>query len=795
MTPRGVQVWFQNRRAKTKQQAKKAEAAAAANPSTSHPPNASDASADATNVAVAASSNPPIAPRPSEGVPGDDIKDAADDASSALPRSPLPPMRSEESAPENMATADGSAPPPDATLNASAQHDNQLSNPSSESRRASLAHPLQHSPPSSAASSSALGSPTPASHANNAHVRLSTHPPSATSSYSHNHLAPTEIYSQRRTSLPPSLSSSLSGGLGPSIGVGMTSSLRRRGGYDPNARRLSTDTGGHRIVAHPYISVAQSANGPLHNLYADGEDAAYAQQQIRRPTLAQRMTAPFVSSLHSQGAQAMRPQQVLRAPSQPEPKLPSHAQRHYDISPIQVSVSHSQGYNQSPNNANGHGYDLFAPRHSIDGSALGLSQAHAQMSMSVSPLHSASSGVENDGYSMAVGMGSVPDVSRGGYAISQRPMPATLPGPLPSPNFSFGNPFAPATNSCSSSSSACKSASGTPPDASSPPLLSLRRTSEGGTSDGDTEESSGAPLSRFGSIASINGSETSWTSAYPSEEEGDICASRRMSCASEFLGMFSDLDVGSNGGAPAMHALQEQRQLRHSTSSSHLSPSSYGHQAHSPDALSAAQQQQQQQQLHASSDADGYPSPSSASTVSAGSHHGNCSSHQQHTMSHDTSQSLTTVGNGNGSRIQAQNHPRTNASSELAYALQSEPQPTQSYQQHSQPSPNKDDNAQMQYSGYGPQISNTGGAESGDSITYGYTQDHAHAEYSKAQMGHFPTVYEGYVYPPTGPDSQIPDEDASAMNDAYAAGAIELSHMCVPASESVHFLGGYVQYS
>ncbi|KAH9892902.1 hypothetical protein C8Q73DRAFT_699790 [Cubamyces lactineus] len=800
MTPRGVQVWFQNRRAKTKQQAKKAEAAKG---------SPSDPSTSAT--AAAAASNPPIAPRPTEDAPDDDNDDPDEPCALAPPS----PKQSEDTAPENAATADGTvAASSNANPNASAQQDNEQSHLTPDSRRSSMAPPLPRSPawltsspsvstapaPSSTAPSSALSSPNPANHANNSHVRLSTHPPSATSSYSHNHLAPTDIYSQRRTSLPPSLSST------PGNALGMLSTLRRRGGYDPNVRRRSTDMGGHRIVAHPYVSVAQSANGP-HHMYADGDDAA----PIRRPMLMQRMTTPYASN-HSQGTQAMHSPQAHPQHAHSQPILPSQAQQqraqhlgqqrqHYDISPIQVSISHSQGYNQPPNHPGGHGYDLFAPRHSIDGSALGLTQAHAQMSMGLSPLHSAPvAGMDSDAFSMGLGMSNH-------YVVSQRPLPATIPGPLPSPNFSFGNPFAPAANDSPSGSSMSNSASGTPPNGASPPLLSLRRTSESALSDGDTEESSGAPLSRFGSIASINGSEASWTSAYVSDsaaegEEGDGSTSRKMSCASEFLGMFSGLDVGSSGGTPAPHGMQEPHTLRQSRSSSHLSPNAFvpHHMqapAHSPsDAVELDQQQQQQQQhihMHAPSDTDGYPSPSSASTVSAGSNHGNGGSHP-HTMSHDTTPSHTTVGNGNGGHLQQQgaNSMRNHSSSELAYALQGEPEPAHGYQQHPQVSAKEE----LQYPMYVSQ--ETGEADASDAAAYAYAQEqahHGHREYAKAQMGHFPTLYEGYVYPHGSTNDQIPEEDASAMNEAYAAGAIELSHMCVPASEGVHFMGGYMQYS
>ncbi|KAI0674952.1 hypothetical protein C8Q78DRAFT_965431 [Trametes maxima] len=795
MTPRGVQVWFQNRRAKTKQQAKKAEAANAKSPS---------------DPALAASSNPPIAPRPDADADvdiDDDADDADEPSSSALPSTPLPPHPSEDAAPDSLAVPD-SAPASNANGNVSAPQDNeQQPNPTSDSRRPSIAHPHPRSGPwsasspspstapipSSTAPSSTLSSPSPAGHVNS-HVRLSTHPPAASSSYSHNHLAPTEIYSQRRTSLPPSLSSSLSGGIGARLGIGMLD--RRRGaGYDPNARRRSTDLGGHRIVAHPYISVAQSANGP-HHIYVDGEDGPVP-LRIGRPMLAQRMSAPYASpSLHPHSAQAMPSPQGHHPHALSQPVLPSQAQhrlqhqhslpqqpqqrQHYDISPIQVTVSHSQGYNQ-PSHALSPGYDLSATRHSIDGSALGLAQAHAHFNMGLSSLPAHPNSMDTDGF--ALGMGG------GNYALSQRPVAPSIPGPLPSPNFSFGNPFGPPASTSSSSTS--NSASGTPPNAASPPLLNMRRTSESGVSDADTEDSSRAPLSRFGSIASINESEGSWTSAYASDtgapegedSGGDMCASRRMSCAPEFLGMFSDLDVGANGATPSPHEQQQQHPLRHATSASHLSPHAYPVQTHphSPDALSAGQPHH----MHTPPDADGYPSPSSASTVSAGSN----GDHHQHTMTHDTTPAHTS-----GNVLQGQSHPRTNTSSELAYALQGEPAPTHPYH-HPQPTMTDGSNTgELQYPIYGHQVAETGEPDAGgEPVQYGYTPEQAQAHYAKGQqLGHFPTVYEGYVYPHDG-GVGAPIPAAGEMNQAYAeAGAIELSHMCVPASE---FMGGYMQYS
>ncbi len=221
--------------------------------------------------------------------------------------------------------------------------------------------------------------------------------------------------------------------------------------------------------------------------------------------------------------------------------------------------------------------------------------------------------------------------------------------------------------------------------------------------------------------------------------------------------MFSDLDVGSNGGTPAPPVMHEQHQLHHVSSNAHLSPNGYHHvQPQSPDG--------QQQAL----EDGGYPSPSSTSTISAG------STHSPHT--HDTTGQHTTMTGGNA-RPQA--HVRTNTSSELAYALSGDDSYTQG-------NSSKDNIGQLQYPVYSPE------QREATTSDYHYAQEqvhHPHQDYSKGQMAHFPTLYEGYVYPP---DNQVPGEGTGGMNEAYAAGAIELSHMCVPASQ---FMGGYMQYS
>ncbi len=270
------------------------------------------------------------------------------------------------------------------------------------------------------------------------------------------------------------------------------------------------------MLAHPYMHVATTANGG--NAYNDGNDGTH-HPPIRRPQLMARMSVPFPPGAHQNHLHPGHPHGITIVPSQGRPPLPT--QRPYDVSGMPASPQAM--YDQGPPL----GYDLLGPRHSIDGSALGLMQAHMDMGM-----QQHMNGGMGDGYTMDMNVGPLDQR----YVISQRPYAPPIPGPLPSPNFSFGNPFGPSSSSNSSSNSV----SGTPPNGASPPLLSLpRRPSEGGASDADTEESSAGPLSRFGSVASLGGgSEVSWTSAYTSEgglvegaaaDEGNICASRRES--------------------------------------------------------------------------------------------------------------------------------------------------------------------------------------------------------------------------------------------------------------------------
>ncbi|KAG6833558.1 hypothetical protein H0H87_005209 [Tephrocybe sp. NHM501043] len=136
------------------------------------------------------------------------------------------------------------------------------------------------------------------------------------------------------------------------------------------------------------------------------------------------------------------------------------------------------------------------------------------------------------------------------YTVSSRTVSPLLPGPLPSPNFSFGAASTPSMVSASSGDSERLS-----PE---PHSYSYRES--------DQDEDEGTPasyysLSRFGSIASIATSDSSINSAYFPEqmacypEEQDL-GDRRDSCASgHFTSLLSGLDV--NGMQDGVSPLEQ----------------------------------------------------------------------------------------------------------------------------------------------------------------------------------------------------------------------------------------------
>jgi hypothetical protein len=87
------------------------------------------------------------------------------------------------------------------------------------------------------------------------------------------------------------------------------------------------------------------------------------------------------------------------------------------------------------------------------------------------------------------------------YAVTSRTLPSPIPGPLPSPNFSFGAASTPSMASTSSGSS----------DRNSPDSL---RSFPFRGEEFDEEDLTSASVSRFGSIASVATSDSSINSAY-----------------------------------------------------------------------------------------------------------------------------------------------------------------------------------------------------------------------------------------------------------------------------------------
>ncbi|OBZ68043.1 Homeobox protein HD-10 [Grifola frondosa] len=383
MTPRGVQVWFQNRRAKTKQQLKKAEAAKRA----SSPSKLDDTAAP---------------PSPSPDAEADADSPSPDDAASPLPpasdtspsTSPLPLPSSSDSTASD-ATA---APGPDDV-------EHRSDSAPASTRRESLSLWSTASPN--------IGS---------------SHQPQSTG-----HLAPRHR--------PPAYAHTYFGA--------EQRALQRRG-FDPNARRRSVDTNAHRLGAHPYAHLAQVANMggfPEHEqqLFSPGElDAFLSPGQQRRPSLVQRVTAPFYPQ---------HPQQ--------------QQQRRLDITTIPVSVGVSP-----------HTYDLAAPAPVSPLTRATSPPPPAIAQSAFAPRHSFDSGV---GLGFAFPGSPVEPLPQYAFALSTRTLSAPVPGPLPSPNFSFGNPGSVGASA--------------PGSGGASPALNARRASA--VSDADTEESY-APLSRFG---------------------------------------------------------------------------------------------------------------------------------------------------------------------------------------------------------------------------------------------------------------------------------------------------------
>jgi hypothetical protein len=200
-----------------------------------------------------------------------------------------------------------------------------------------------------------------------------------------------------------------------------------------------------------------------------------------------------------------------------------------------------------PGNMHNHGRPNLLPRSSLPQEFATLTpRQRASLDTRgyhFSPLSASPSSSSSSALSMH-STNAVPDNRR--CAIPARTISSPIPGPLPRPDFSFGAPSLtpPTTTSPSPVGVHCDSPDSMP----TLPSYSLPRQDDPDTEDDGTSASYDA-FSRFGSIASLTGSESSSTSAYYSDvgSNGVSPDMRRGSCASgQILDLLSGLDVNGH---------------------------------------------------------------------------------------------------------------------------------------------------------------------------------------------------------------------------------------------------------
>ncbi|PPQ66309.1 hypothetical protein CVT24_007306 [Panaeolus cyanescens] len=377
--------------------------------------------------------------------------------------------------------------------------------------------------------------------------------------------------------------------------------------FDPLSRRRSVDASLQRLASNPFANLARAKNSALYG-----------------PNFG---VAPALSSGRHQLSQQGRP-------SYPYP------------APHQRRVTSNLGPNMLPFPPQGQLPQGAGP---IRRSSVDCSRSAAISSHSSSRLHSTSTRIHQSQspspspltpFNAAI-RASLPDGQL--YALSTRPVASPIPGPLPSPGFSFG---AASTNSLASPSSGGDS------DRNSPDSLrsfSFRHSANGnGTGNIACEDEDDAtnssvhqsplfdpydpsgysqPSSRFGSIASIATSESSVASSagiYYQDglmgQDGPLNNDRRDSCASTgFLNMISNLDVGGGHAVDSMHqmGLAAGGYTSHDDYSNYVQVEAVNTCAEAGGEVQGCQtqpQQQQQSQLQQPAEMS-YPSP--ASTISA----------------------------------------------------------------------------------------------------------------------------------------------------------------------------------
>lgn len=415
--------------------------------------------------------------------------------------------------------------------------------------------------------------------------------------------------------------------------------------FDPLSRRRSVDASLQRLASNPFANLARAKNSALYG-----------------PNFG---VAPVPSGRHHQLAQQGRPSYPYPAP---------HQRRN----------ASNLGPNMMPFPPQGQLPQGAGP---IRRSSMDSSRSTAISSYTSSRLHSASSRIHQSQspspspltpFNAAI-RASLPDGNL--YALSTRPVASPIPGPLPSPGFSFG--------AASSNNSMASPSSGGDSDRNSPDSLrsfNFRQSANGNGSgnvayedEDDATNSSvhqsplfdpydangySQPSSRFGSIASIATSESSVASSaglYYQDgllnQDGPLNSDRRDSCASTgFLGMMSGLDVGSGHSVDTIHqmGLAAGGYTSHEDYSNYVQVETVNTCRETGEVQGCQPQPQQQHQSQMQQPAEmSYPSP--ASTISA-----QGSPHVQDI-------SVASVAN-NGDVV------TISTSSELAFALEGKPE-------------------------------------------------------------------------------------------------------------------------
>ncbi|KAF7790437.1 hypothetical protein EIP86_001392 [Pleurotus ostreatoroseus] len=582
MTPRGVQVWFQNRRAKTKSQNRKAEAMAGG-----VAPGGNNIDNNKSN----GNSDGNVSAKPVEGVTNG--KSASE-----------PIDLTEPSANVNMDVKTGEkchSPGRSAdTQEASTEAGPGISltvdaAPEWSSTSASTSPDPNSSTPSNSNGSPNTNAQSPAVPQSPAFPLPSSFPPSTFLSPQ----AMTHALAARRPSLPV-LSFSGPGSTSPSLNGGRSASggnggvYRTPSGFDPTQRRNSIDVSRRMLGGHPYAHLAQNTNAVLYPAVGSPDPpSAWDQNQSPNPSgvpprvgrqgvrhgsmphvfQSAGLDARAHAHAHGRHGQFLSPQMAARRPgfptrlsmpsSSPQPPPALMLNRRYasfSLAPPPPSASSSppaafglyefpgaeqqqaqQNQNQSQNQNQGQNQsqNLVHMRRRRQASPGGRS-----------PPPPIAQFVNNHGANAGIGAMEM--------YVPARPVAELIPGPLPDASFSFGMPATDAyvsSNSRSGSGSGSQegdnagsrdgSSAGSPsPTTSSATLhaapalgmglgpglgLMLRGAEEEADDESASAASSSYAWSRYGSFASsVGSSETSWTSAGGSEQ---------------------GVGVGANGGA------------------------------------------------------------------------------------------------------------------------------------------------------------------------------------------------------------------------------------------------------